>query len=78
MIDQITLDHGRVQQSNFHDYPLPRIADAPGVEVHMLDSGAAPGGLGEPGVPPVALALCNAIFALTGKRIGRCRSGRRT
>jgi len=66
---QITLDHGRVQQSNFHDYPMLRINEAPVVEVHILDSGAAPGGLGEPGVPTVAPAVCNAIFALTGKRV---------
>jgi isoquinoline 1-oxidoreductase beta subunit len=58
-----------VQQSNFHDYPMLRINEAPVVEVHILDSGAAPGGLGEPGVPTVAPAVCNAIFALTGKRV---------
>lgn len=68
---QITLDRGRVQQSNFHDYPMMRINEMPVVETHILDSGAAPGGLGEPGVPPVAPALCNAIFALTGTRIRR-------
>ena len=66
---QITIDHGRVQQSNFHDYPMLRIAEAPVVEVHIVDSAEAPGGLGEPGVPTVAPAVCNAIFALTGKRI---------
>jgi isoquinoline 1-oxidoreductase beta subunit len=65
----ITLDRGRVQQSNFHDYPMMRIAEMPVVEVHILDSGEAPGGLGEPGVPPVAPALCNAIFVATSKRI---------
>jgi len=69
MFDQITLDKGRVQQSNFHDYPLLRIADAPVVETHIVDSGEAPGGLGEPGVPPVAPSICNAVFAATGKRI---------
>ncbi|MGH7413112.1 MAG: molybdopterin cofactor-binding domain-containing protein [Candidatus Rokuibacteriota bacterium] len=68
---QITVDRGRVQQSNFHDYPMMRINEMPVVETHILDSGEAPGGLGEPGVPPVAPALCNAIFALTGKRIRR-------
>lgn len=68
---QITLDHGRVQQSNFNDYPLLRINEMPTVEVHIVDSGEAPGGLGEPGVPPVAPAVCNAIFALTGVRIRR-------
>ncbi|PYN96462.1 MAG: hypothetical protein DMD91_21330 [Candidatus Rokuibacteriota bacterium] len=69
MYDQITLDKGRVQQSNFHDYPMIRIAEAPVVETHIVDSGEAPGGLGEPGVPTVAPAICNAIFAATGKRI---------
>ena len=66
---QITVDKGAVQQSNFHDYPMMRINEMPVVETYILDSGEAPGGLGEPGVPPVAPALCNAIFALTGKRI---------
>ncbi|HUM15376.1 MAG TPA: xanthine dehydrogenase family protein molybdopterin-binding subunit [Candidatus Nitrosotalea sp.] len=66
---QITIDRGGVQQSNFHNYPMMRISETPAVETHILDSGAAPGGLGEPGVPSVAPALCNAIFAGTGKRI---------
>jgi isoquinoline 1-oxidoreductase beta subunit len=68
---QITLDRGRVQQSNFHDYPLLRIAEAPRIEVHILESGEAPGGLGEPGVPTVAPAICNAIHAATGRRVRR-------
>lgn len=68
---QITLDRGRVQQSNFHDYPMLRIDEMPVVEVNILDSGEAAGGLGEPGVPSVAPAVCNAIFAVTGKRIRR-------
>jgi isoquinoline 1-oxidoreductase beta subunit len=68
---KITLDKGRVVQSNFHDYPMMRIADMPRVETHIVDSGEAPGGLGEPGVPSVAPALTNAIFALTGQRIRR-------
>jgi isoquinoline 1-oxidoreductase beta subunit len=68
---RITFDRGRVQQSNFHDYPMLRINEMPVVEVHILDSGEAPGGLGEPGVPTVAPAVCNAIFALTGTRIRR-------
>jgi isoquinoline 1-oxidoreductase beta subunit len=68
---QITLDKGRVQQGNFNDYPMLRMAEAPVVEVHIVDSGEAPGGLGEPGVPSVAPAVCNALFLLTGKRIRR-------
>jgi isoquinoline 1-oxidoreductase subunit beta len=67
----ITLDAGRVQQTNFHTYPMLRISEVPVTEVHILDSGQPPGGLGEPGVPTVAPAVCNAVFALTGKRIRR-------
>ena len=71
LFGQITLDQGQVQQTNFHTYPMVRMAQAPPTEVHILDSGEAPGGLGEPGVPTVAPAVCNAIFAATGKRIRR-------
>jgi isoquinoline 1-oxidoreductase beta subunit len=65
----ITIDKGRVQQSNFHDYPMLRINEMPVVEVHIIPSNAPAGGVGEPGVPPLAPAVCNAIFAGTGKRI---------
>jgi len=68
---QITLDGGRVQQSNFHDYPIVRINEAPALEVYVVESAEEPGGVGEPGVPPLAPAVCNAIFAATGKRIRR-------
>ncbi|PYM59503.1 MAG: twin-arginine translocation pathway signal protein [Candidatus Rokuibacteriota bacterium] len=68
---QITLDGGRVQQSNFHDYPIVRINEAPVLEVYVVESAEEPGGVGEPGVPPLAPAVCNAIFAATGKRIRR-------
>jgi isoquinoline 1-oxidoreductase beta subunit len=67
--EAITLDKGAVVQSNFHDYPILKLAEAPEVEVHFLKSNASMGGLGEPGVPPTAPALANAIFAATGKRI---------
>ncbi len=70
MTGEITTGDGRVQQSNFHNYPVPRINEAP-VETHVqiVKSDAAPAGVGEPGVPPMAPAICNAIFAATGKRI---------
>jgi len=67
----ITFKNGRVEQSNFDDYPLLRLNEMPEVEVHIVPSTEKPGGIGEPGVPPIAPALCNAIFTLTGKRIRR-------
>ena len=66
---KITLKNGRVEQSNFHDFQLPRSADVPKVQVELIESGAKPGGIGEVGVPLVAPALANAVFALTRKRI---------
>lgn len=67
---EITARDGRIQQSNFDDYLVARITDAPReIHVHLVESTAPPGGVGEPGVPPFAPALCNAIFAATGKRI---------
>jgi isoquinoline 1-oxidoreductase beta subunit len=65
----ITLDKGRVQQANFHDYRMLRINEMPVVEVHIIPSTDPAGGVGEPGVPPLAPAVCNAIFAGTGKRV---------
>lgn len=66
---RITIERGRVKEGNFGDYPMARIGETPLTEVHILDSGEKPGGIGEPGVPPLAPAVCNALFALTGKRI---------
>ena len=66
---RITIENGRVQQSNFHDYPLLNIAQMPRVDVHIVPSGEAPTGTGEPGLPPVAAAVTNAMFQLTGKRV---------
>jgi isoquinoline 1-oxidoreductase beta subunit len=68
---QITIENGRVQQSNFHDYPMMRIQECPVIEPYIVESNQKQGGLGEPGVPPVAPALANAIFAATGKRVRR-------
>ena len=65
----ITLNKGRVEQSNFHDYQPLRINEMPRIDVHILPSDAAPTGVGEPGVPPLAPAVANAIFAATGKRL---------
>ncbi len=67
----ITLKDGRVEQSNFHDYPLLRLDEMPEVEVHIVESKEKSGGIGEPGVPPIAPAVANAVFVLTGKRIRR-------
>src|SRR5205823_6144389 len=66
---EISIDKGRVQQSNFHDYRMLRLVEMPVVEVHIVPSTDAQGGVGEPGTPPIAPAVCNALFALTGKRI---------
>jgi isoquinoline 1-oxidoreductase beta subunit len=65
----ITLKDGAVEQSNFHDYRILRIDGMPRVDVHIVPSTAAPTGVGEPGVPPVAPAVANAIAAATGKRL---------
>ncbi len=65
----ITVRDGAVAQSNFHDFPLLRFDAMPQVEVHIVPSGEAPGGIGEPGTPPAAAAVANAIFAATGQRI---------
>lgn len=69
MQSEITFKDGMVQQSNFHDYKVMRISDMPKVEVHIVPSTEKMGGVGEPGLPPVAPAVTNAIFAATGKRI---------
>jgi isoquinoline 1-oxidoreductase beta subunit len=66
---RITLKDGRVEQGNFGDYPVLRMAEMPQVEVHIVPSTEAPGGIGEPGTPPIAPAVVNAIFAATGKRL---------
>jgi len=68
---EITITGGRVDQANFNDYDLVRINETPHVEVHIVQSNEGPGGIGEPGTPPIAPAVCNAIFAATGKPVRR-------
>jgi isoquinoline 1-oxidoreductase beta subunit len=69
LLERVTLKEGRVQQSNFHDYPVLRIADAPRIDTSIVPSDDPIGGAGEPGTPPIAPAVANAVFALTGKRL---------
>jgi len=68
---EITVERGRVRERSFDDYPLLRLDEAPSVEVHFVESAAPPAGLGEPGVPPIAPAVANAVFAATGVRARR-------
>jgi isoquinoline 1-oxidoreductase beta subunit len=66
---QIDIEDGRPVQDNFDTYKLLRMSEAPEIEVNIIDSGAAVTGMGEPGVPPIAPAVCNAIYRLTGQRV---------
>ena len=66
---EITIEKGAVAQSNFHEFELLQIHEMPKVEIHIIPSLEPPGGAGEPGLPPVAPAVANAIFNATGKRI---------
>jgi isoquinoline 1-oxidoreductase beta subunit len=67
----ITIDRGRVQQQNFHQYDVLRMEEMPAIEVHIVPSRNAPGGIGEASTPGIAPAVANAIFAATGKRVRR-------
>ena len=69
LMNEISVKDGRVEQSNFHDYPVARINQAPEMHVHIVESDAPPGGIGEPGVPPVAPSITNAIYRATKIRI---------
>ena len=66
---EISLDKGRVRQSNYHDYPALRMAECPAIEIDIIPSKEHPEGVGEPGTPPIAPAVANALFALTGQRL---------
>jgi isoquinoline 1-oxidoreductase beta subunit len=61
--------NGRVEQGNFDTYPLLSMQESPVIEVHIIASNEAPGGVGEPGVPPIAPAVANALYAATGARL---------
>ncbi len=69
LFGEITIEKGRVKQSNFHDYPVLRMPEVPVVEVHIVPSAEAPKGVGEPGLPPIAPAVANAVARLTGTRV---------
>ena len=68
---EITIEKGRATQGNFNDYRMLRISEMPAISVHVVTNHEEPGGVGEPGVPPIAPAVANAIFALTGTRVRR-------
>ena len=69
LYSDISIRRGAVAQSNFHDYPLIRFSEAPRIETHLMESSEDPSGAGEPPYPSVAPAICNAIFAATGRRV---------
>ena len=69
LIEELQIKNGAIAQSNFHDYPVLRMNEMPRIEVHLLPVGDRPSGAGEPGVPPTAPAIANALFALTGKPV---------
>jgi isoquinoline 1-oxidoreductase beta subunit len=66
---QVTLKNGRVEQSNFTDFRIMRLNETPAIDVHLIQNGEAPGGMGEPGTACVAGAVANAVYAATGKRL---------
>jgi len=75
LYNEITIEHGRVQQTNFNDYRMLRINQAPAIDVHLIKSAEAPGGIGEPGTAAIGAALTNAVFSATGKRIRKLPIG---
>ena len=75
MSESVSFEDGAAVPSNFHDYTVAGLADAPEIDVHVVPSTHPPGGVGEPGLPPAPAALCNAIFAATGTRIRRLPIG---
>lgn len=68
---EITFQDGGVVQDSFRDYPLLTMAEMPSIDVHIVPGNEPPGGVGEPGLPPIAPAVANAVFAATGRRVRR-------
>jgi len=66
---EITMKDGAIVQNNFHDYPVSRMPQVPNLNVHLVKSSEAPGGVGEPGLPPILPSITNAIFHASGTRI---------
>jgi isoquinoline 1-oxidoreductase subunit beta len=75
LFNEITIEHGRVQQTNFNDYRMLRMNETPAIDVHLIKSAEAPGGIGEPGTAAIGAALTNAVFSATGKRIRKLPIG---
>ena len=75
-MEKVEINGGKVSNNNFYDYPVLTAQQMPDIEVQFIDSDAPPTGLGEPATPPIPAALCNALFALTGKRIRTLPIGR--
>ena len=73
LMEEVQVKKGGVASANFYNYPILRIKDAPHIETHIIESGAALGGMGEPPVPPIGPAVANAVFAATASACGSCR-----
>jgi isoquinoline 1-oxidoreductase beta subunit len=73
---EVSIEGGRAVQGNFNDYLMLRMGEMPRVETHIVPSTDPQGGVGEPGTPPIAPAVCNAVFAATGRRIRRLPIGK--
>jgi isoquinoline 1-oxidoreductase beta subunit len=69
LYQELTFENGRLQQTNFHTFPVMRMNECPEIETHIVESNEKSGGIGEPGVPCTAPAIANAVFGATGKRV---------